>query len=107
MKNINGAEMLLHFVDQSGDTLGISRIDPSDIDMVALHLETIGLLLSFRKIARAQDDLETLFSEPFGRGITHSGSGANAEKYLHVFTSQVSVFSIYVTKGHSAPPLSR
>src|SRR5690242_4040380 len=83
MKDINGPELLLHFVDQSGDTLGISRIDRSDIDMVPLHLKTIGLLQSFRKIASAQYDLEALSSEPCGCGITHSGSGANAEKYLH------------------------
>src|SRR5580765_4691629 len=83
MKNIDGPELLLHFVDQSGDTLGISRIDRSDIDRVALRLETIGLLLSFRKIASAQYDLEALSCEPCGCGVTHSGSGANAKKCLH------------------------
>src|ERR1700756_1339333 len=83
MKNINRPAMLLHFVDQSGDTLGICRIDRSHIDMVALRLETIGLLLSFRKIASAQYDLEALSSEPRGCGISHPGSGANAEKCLH------------------------
>src|SRR4029077_12246387 len=101
MKNINGTLMLLHFVDQSGDALGISSIDRSDIDMVALRLQTIGLLLNSRRIASAQYDLEALSSEPCGCGITHSGSGANAEKCLHYLHPLSFVPIIYVAKDRS------
>src|SRR5882724_916093 len=45
-------------------------------------------------MASAQYDLEALSCEPFGRRVTHSGSGADAEKCFHGL--QVSTFAFII-----------